>query len=342
MNPFISLREILYSGYNGFNPVIKNHGVVMSFRFKRKEKVSTGIKRMVVEEIDSVLDLIRLTSGDHTEAIHDSRRSLKKIRAVVRLIRDELGEKLYKQENHCFRDAARKISSLRDSAVLVTTLEKIKSDFKNEIDSATIDNLLEQLRERHKELEQDILHDDQAFHEVGEILQEARERVLKWPLRKNRFSILSNGIKRIYRQGKSRFKEAFQDVSDEALHECRKRLKDLRYQVNLLEPVWPRMMSELSQTLDETTDILGDDHDLSVLKKLLQDGAKTKADPVKVQRLIEIIDLKRKEFQAQALPMGERIFAESPISFAERIESYWDTFKKYPLPKKGKIEANNK
>lgn len=56
----------------------------------------------------------------HT-TVHEVRKSCKKIRGLLSLVRDVLPD--YHSENHFFRDEARKISDLRDSKALIEALE---------------------------------------------------------------------------------------------------------------------------------------------------------------------------------------------------------------------------
>src|SRR5262249_34951169 len=59
--------------------------------------------------------------------------------------------------------------------------------------------------------------------------------------------------------------------SIEHLHEWRKRSKDLRYALDLLEPTWPPVVKALADEVHALTDRLGDDQDLSRLDRVLRD-----------------------------------------------------------------------
>ena len=54
----------------------------------------------------------------------------------------------------------------------------------------------------------------------------------------------------------------------------RKRAKDLRYHVELLEPIWPEIMKDLEKILHTLTDHLGDDHDFADLRSTLTTSPK--------------------------------------------------------------------
>ena len=79
----------------------------MSYRLKENEGFSEGIKRIVLEQLDEALANLKPAVRNKDEAIHDARVSIKKIRAVLRLIRDSLGKKIFEEEDIAYRDAAR-------------------------------------------------------------------------------------------------------------------------------------------------------------------------------------------------------------------------------------------
>ena len=52
------------------------------------------------------------------DAVHETRKSIKKVRALMRLVRTEPGES-YTAENAALRGTGRRISEIRDAAALI-------------------------------------------------------------------------------------------------------------------------------------------------------------------------------------------------------------------------------
>ena len=86
----------------------------MPFHLLAKETVEDGIKRIVSEEIARAIKDIDNRRLKRTEAIHEVRKSCKKIRAVLRLVRPQF-EETYQFENAWFRDTAKGLAELRDA-----------------------------------------------------------------------------------------------------------------------------------------------------------------------------------------------------------------------------------
>ena len=68
---------------------------------------------------EAALGLTSATLSD--EVIHDTRKKLKSARAKLRLLRAAVGRKAYARENAALRDAARPLSRVRDSKVMLDT-----------------------------------------------------------------------------------------------------------------------------------------------------------------------------------------------------------------------------
>lgn len=99
----------------------------MSYRLEPGEQLAPGIKRIALEELDEVLQYLREPGDDVDEAVHESRKAFKKLRGLLRLVRQEIGEEVYQRENGRFRDAGRLLSELRQRAVMKTLAKEIHS-----------------------------------------------------------------------------------------------------------------------------------------------------------------------------------------------------------------------
>src|ERR671911_3201873 len=98
--------------------------VSMKYRFVAGETVTEGLRRIARGRIDHALDELRgETDSSPSEAVHEARKDTKKLRALLRLVRYDIGEKAYRRESAAFRDAARELAGARDADVMITTLD---------------------------------------------------------------------------------------------------------------------------------------------------------------------------------------------------------------------------
>lgn len=68
-------------------------------------------------------------------------------------------------------------------------------------------------------------------------------------------------------------------------------------------------------------DLLGDDHDLGVLRQTLtRDHVDVAVD---LDAVVQLIDHRRSELHTEAIHLGERVYAETPPAFARRMKRRW-------------------
>ena len=289
-----------------------------AFRLKPDEALPDGLRAVALGRIDHALDMLDGPGVDDVDfAVHEARKDLKKLRALVRLARGELGNDVYRAENAAFRDAGRRLSGVRDSQVLVETLDELKKGLPR--GSATA--LRRELVKRRRALEAEAGGREDSAREVVSMLEAARARVEEWPLETDGFEALEPGLRRIYRDGRRRLAAAEKKPTDENLHEWRKRVKDFWHHHQLLEFTWPELMEPAAEQAHHLADLLGDDHDLAVLDAAVGEYAAPEAQPV----LHEAIATRRSELQARALYLGSRLYDESPRAFSRRVAGWFES-----------------
>lgn len=288
----------------------------MSFRLAKKEILKEGIHRVTIEQIDKIFLVIE-NELNRDEAVHSVRKKFKKLRAVLRLIRDELGEDTYKKLNVLFRNLARDIAPVRDSLVLIKTLHSLDG----EKEKVLFDSIEEQLKSRHKSVSKEIIEDEEKFSSIKNELNDFKPPVSSWEISSNDFSSIKPGLKRVYKRGRNAIEVLEENPDSADFHEFRKRVKYLWYHTRILRALWKDQLKPFAKSLHTLSDLLGDDHDLFVLSEYLRNmDSLDEADFEKIERLI---NSKRKELQKKSIFLGRLIYAESTNNFIERIKIYW-------------------
>src|SRR3954451_21980380 len=101
----------------------------MAFRLALSESVDKGLRRIVNEEIESAIEHLRKEDDSlQGDGIHEARKSIKKVRAIVRLLMPGLGAAGFR-ENRALRDTGRALSKLRDAAALIETVEGLSERY---------------------------------------------------------------------------------------------------------------------------------------------------------------------------------------------------------------------
>jgi len=296
----------------------------MSFDLNADESLRKNLRRIVRKQLGNAQKgMTEPHQGPRDEVVHDARKALKRVRAVLRLARPVVGEKAFQRENTCFRDGARPLTAVRDARILVETLDKLIEHFKEHIAGQSFSDVRKSLQAHLREVRRQVLDEQNAFAVVAETIRRERDGVKGWMKVPNRWRSVGLGLKETYRRAKDSFEVAKADPTDEKLHEWRKQAKYLFYQLEILRPLWTERTDEMVHEVDQVGELLGDDHDLVVMRQVVTDGSEKLGDDGDRETLLALIDRRRAEVQQEVMLLGERFFQDKVRDFAGRFNGYW-------------------
>jgi CHAD domain-containing protein len=291
-----------------------------SYRILQPDHLTDEVRRIATDQVER--GLADLDGDDPNEGVHQVRKRCKKFRALMRLVRDADAE-LYQRENAAFRDIARRASHLRDDAAMVEAYDELAAAYADHVDLASFTPVRDALVARRDDAAPDV---DDALAAMRSDLEAARGRIATWELPGDGFELLAGGLERTYRRSRDRHRDAYADGTTEAFHEWRKRVKYHRYQVRLLQDAWPAVLKARRQELHTLGELLGDDHDLAVLRARLHAEPEEHGGTDLVAAITGLLDRRRATLQVRADHLGARMFAEKPGAFVERIGTYWEAW----------------
>ena len=297
----------------------------MAYRLGDGERADQGVRRCATEQLDrAIAELTEGVKRDPVEAVHDARKALKKERSLLRLARGGIGPRIRRRENAALRDAGRRLSATRDADVMVQALDDLANRYAGQLPKKTFASIRTHFEAEGLKARRSLM-DSGLTAEVADELRAVRARTDHWKSTASGWKMIGDGLAQSYRRGRQAFKRARARPTDERLHEWRKRAKDHWYQLRLLAPIAPGTMGGQAKDAHRLADLLGDDHDLAVLRTELR-----KAEPmlaVDVESVIALLDHRRAQLQAEAVLLGERMYAEKPKAFARRIRAYWKAWR---------------
>jgi CHAD domain-containing protein len=251
------------------------------------------------------------------EAVHDFRRATKEWRALMRLLAPFIPDA--QRWRHEARDHARSLAHARDSAAVLTAFDNLldKGLVLSERSTATIRSRIEALRGSE---EQAVLTPELRDRIVA-WLDTAAAAVEQWPLDPFDFSSIAAQLTAGYRNARKQIPSDWLQASGEDLHVLRQRVVDLRYQMELIEPLWPRFGRMWTEEAERLRGRLGQCQDLEVLKRFTEPHQplahwRSRLTPACAERSVALAQ--------RAARIAHRLFAERPKSFRHRLESLWD------------------
>ena len=135
--------------------------------------------------------------------------------------------------------------------------------------------------------------------------------------------MIEDGLLRTYRRGRKALRIAYETPTAENFHEWRKRVKYHWYHLRLLRELWPAPMKPLAAEAKRLADLLGDDHDLAVLRETLVRDADTFGSASLIEALRALGKRRQDQLRTESKPLGWRLFAEKPGDFSRRMQRYW-------------------
>jgi CHAD domain-containing protein len=291
----------------------------MSYRFKLNETVAAGASRVALEQIE--IAEARLASREDTAtAIHDARRCLKRLRALLRLIRPALAEAIFRREANRLAGIGRLLADARDRHVLQQTLARIDTRFGTLPKSVGVK--LTKLMANGSGA-RSARAGAQERRQALEGLEAARKFFARIGRREIGFEHLAAGVERSYRRARRTFRAAYENGSDEAFHEWRKTVQQHWRHMQLISRAWPDVLSGRAAEAKELSRLLGDDHDIHVLLTLATDRGKSVLSADEIDALTAMCRSIQGELRQQAKPRGARLFAEPAGNLRECMVLYW-------------------
>lgn len=278
-----------------------------------------AVARDILSEAQGVL---QDQAKPDAQAVHDFRKAMKRWRALLRLLEPFLGESARELRMQA-RDLARELAGARDAQSAIEALEDLTEE-KTGLSPRTLATIRGRLDALRQEAEAAQL--TQAVRaRLIVALDEAGEAVAAWALDVS-FSDIARELADTFKRARDDAPEAdWRTVEAEVLHNLRSRVVAHRYQMELVEPLWPKFGKLWVAEAQRLRDRLGAFQDLSVL---LGFTAPHGALAPWRSRLMPLIDARRAKHAKAAQRIAGRLFAERPRAFRKRMEALWKSGKR--------------
>lgn len=282
-----------------------------------------NLKGVLAGRISCIRQQIRNEEDVH-KAIHESRRSIKRIRAILRLIRDEIGYSDYFRENRFYRDLARRMAPVRDSFVLHQTFLSLKSRYPDLVPERDYSLLQNGLCRRIESDLECFMDERGGFSSILKDVGQASRRIDHYCQLRNSYRSVRKGIRRVYKRGRNHHFRIREIQNLDQFHEYRKNAKYLQFQMELMQPLFPKLLKAYAGTIDKHTELLGDIRDLDRLGFYIQQVIPGEIPKGSARRILEKFSTHRDEMMAKVISKSQMIYAEKPGEFIRRINIYWN------------------
>ena len=292
----------------------------MAYRLTRRRPLAKELARIVAKEFEKTLDQVT-GAARPVEAIHEARKSIKKIRAVLRVLRNDLGGASRVQDRQ-LRSIAHQLSSLRDVDATLEIMESLRGHYPKLITSSIFARVHRGLVAwRRRTLAR--LDPVRVSRRVARNLRPSALATTHLIRRRVKgYVSIRGGVTRGYRRARKALAGVHTNPEDLVFHLWRRRVKDHWYHMRLLEGLnaTARVRARRLKRLETW---LGDDHNLVLLRTTILNAPATFGRDRATAVVLGCIATYQTVLRTRALRLGDRLFARRPKVFRKSVDSWW-------------------
>lgn len=300
----------------------------MAFRWKAQKSGQSNLRRLARGQLRNAINELADPLPDQAEVVHGVRLRLKKLRSLLRLVRSAVPDE-FRRENSALRDAARALATERDKQAVIEALGTLQAHAESEWSEPAgrlrgFRKLCAAITASQREKPDGTAFAEAARHVTKE-LRAALDRLPEWTVAADDEAVLVAGFADSYRRARRALRTVLANPTPAHLHEWRKQIKYHRYQARLFQDAWPAMFQAHCDQLKRLTDLLGDDHDLVVVRQRIETSAGLSRKSI--DEVLRLAARRRLELQAEALPLGRLLLVEKPKRLTRRLMHYWCVYR---------------
>ncbi len=297
----------------------------MSFRIEPGKPVGQEFRRVALDEFEATLTHLRNPhDAGLATAIHEARKSCKRLRALFRLVRPSIPDRRYRSLNAGVRDAARELSASRDAEALVAMFDDLLAAHGADL-GGDLSIVRKGLEERVSDMEWGGADDPppRPLVRATERLELSRDIAATTQVTGDGFRALRGGLAATYKRGRKALEALQREGTAAQSHEWRKAVKYGWHHIQLLEDTAPSVLGPTASRFHSLSDALGDAHNLAVLREVLEGSPTHFGGLEAMEPVLAMAALSRADLEQRAIRLGLRLYAEPPPAFARRLHAYW-------------------
>jgi CHAD domain-containing protein len=289
-------------------------------RLRPQEPVGQTLRAIARHVLSEARTSIEDRQRVEAVAVHDFRATMKSWRAYLRLVEPflEADDRRWRTEA---RDLARLLAGARDAQAALDAIDDAEQHTaSHRLSSQAWESIRDKLEDMRSSAETASLTPSLRKRIVA-ALDRADARVERWPLDTIAFSDVAQNLSKGYRRARRLIPEDWRIASAGDLHKLRQCVVAHRYQMEIVEPLWPRLGRTWVREAQKLRGRLGSYQDLAVLARFAephQPLARWRS------RLQSVIHQRQAQQVAASRRIAARLFAERPKAFRKRLESMWD------------------
>jgi CHAD domain-containing protein len=291
----------------------------MSFELSQRKHIEDELRRIVRRLLRNATRALSTSDGSKFgSAVHESRKSVKKVRAVAALL-EQAGAALPRKDRKRLKSAAGALSRLRDSAAIIDTFDRVRRRYPKQLPEHTY-GILRRGLVSARDRQERCARRDGVVGDAAQRLKKTRASAKKWTSPSIGLSDLIAVIAASYRRSRKAMRRARAIHHSATVHRWRKDVKTLWYQLRLAMPLTTGV-APLVADMKRLETALGDDHNLVVLGATLRGCRDMPSLGREIRQIDRLAARMRQVLRRRAFALGRRLHVRKPQAFARWLRA---------------------
>ena len=293
----------------------------MSYRIDPRPPLTAEVQRIAAEEIDKALRHLAAARDNPDKALHECRKRLKSLRALLRLVRS--GDEAFAQaENARYREVSARLAGPREAAALIETVDRLAEAFPDETADGALDPVRDRLVARRGDVLMTAKISRRSSARRSPPARPACAGSGSWRCPTSRKGRPTFSPKAPARPCAGRAKPCRRRRTrgePEDFHDLRKAVKAHAMHLSLLKKLWPSPVKARRKAVDALGEKLGDLHDIFVLRALLRTRRSHSAAAPKRGCLTGSPSAPNESCARTCLAEASELFSDNPKRSAKKL-----------------------
>lgn len=213
--------------------------------------------------------LLKRSDVPDEEAVHDIRVLMKKSRALLKLVANQLNDGYNERDIIALREVGRIMRSRRERSVHRKTLKEFKKKYPDIFSRLSENEQLTLLLDKRDNIYDVSEEVKSTIEKIEELLSKTAYRIRFQNMKMIDPQILLKELDSSYAMVVNIYLECRNNPKPVLLHEFRKKAKDFLYQLYVFKPLNPTVIKSLEKKLDNLGNNLGKFNDLAQIIEIL-------------------------------------------------------------------------
>ena len=291
----------------------------MPYTVSKSEPIESSLKTILVSGIKDAANVLSLSQGLHREQFKQARKSLKKARAVLYLLRDSISESKFLEEEKNLKKLSRTFRDVRDAHVTEEVLTALAKAHQKELNKEEWAEIMQALVAESKKTVEKVFQEEKKLKEAIALLQAAMERIPEVKIKGSPWNSIEECLRATFLEC-FEYSEACQDTQEEEyFFAWRKAVKFLRVELDFFIEALSPDIKKWNQDLHTLSDVLGEYQDLALIEDQIQECEKSIENKKALHKFEKLLHERKKILRKTARKLGREIFTSKPKAFVKNF-----------------------